>query len=287
MELMILLAIGTPLLAVIWLITRAINDRDQIEELTRRIDNLDQELRRIQSSAGAEAKAKTTEESLTEKVAGFMPASPPARKVAETILPAPASAAVIPPVAARVPPLLPPRPSAPLAPNEPNLPAWPVGPRADTPVARSTPELESPAIPPPPIIPPLSESGRLAAESASEPAEAEPVLPTARVAAVPEAGVPEIALEKTSFEMRFGKYWAVRIGVVIVLTGCAFLAKLAYHNFIPKLGAAERISLLYLASGLLLGAGAWWQRHSVRESLKNYGQVLFAGGLAAVYFTTF
>ncbi|HEV2692034.1 MAG TPA: hypothetical protein VG347_03990, partial [Verrucomicrobiae bacterium] len=58
-------------------------------------------------------------------------------------------------------------------------------------------------------------------------------------------------------------------------------------NIIGKIGPAGKISLLYLASGLLLGAGAWWQRNNVKESLKNYAQVLFAGGLAAVYFTTY
>jgi hypothetical protein len=45
--------------------------------------------------------------------------------------------------------------------------------------------------------------------------------------------------------------------------------------------------LLYAASAVLLGFGAWWQRKTAKESLKNYAQVLFAGGLAAVYFTTY
>ncbi len=88
---------------------------------------------------------------------------------------------------------------------------------------------------------------------------------------------------KTSFEMRLGTYWLVRIGAVMILTGLVFFGNLAYQ----KMGAAGKVSLLYLASGLLLGAGAWWQRKSVKESLKSYAQVLFAGGLAAVYFTTY
>lgn len=92
---------------------------------------------------------------------------------------------------------------------------------------------------------------------------------------------------KNSFEMRLGTYWLVRAGIVMLLTGLAFFANYAYHHVVPKLGPGGKISLLYLASGLLLGAGAWWQRRSVSESLKNYAQVLFAGGLAAVYFTTY
>jgi uncharacterized membrane protein len=88
---------------------------------------------------------------------------------------------------------------------------------------------------------------------------------------------------KASFEMRLGTYWLVRIGAVLILTGLVFFGNLAYQ----KMGALGKVSLLYLASGLLLGAGAWWQRKSVKESLHNYAQVLFAGGLAAVYFTTY
>ena len=87
--------------------------------------------------------------------------------------------------------------------------------------------------------------------------------------------------------MRLGTFWLVRIGIVMLLTGLAFFANFAYHHVVPKLGPGGKISLLYLASGLLLGAGAWWQRRNVKESLKNYAQVLFAGGLAAVYFTTY
>lgn len=94
---------------------------------------------------------------------------------------------------------------------------------------------------------------------------------------------PTVAEPKASFEMRLGTYWLVRIGAVMILTGLVFFGNLAYQ----KLGAAGKVSLLYLASGLLLGAGAWWQRKSVKESLQNYAQVLFAGGLAAVYFTTY
>jgi uncharacterized membrane protein len=98
--------------------------------------------------------------------------------------------------------------------------------------------------------------------------------------------LPPVA-EKNSFEMRLGTFWLVRIGIVMLLTGLAFFGNYAYHNFVGKLGPGGKISLLYLVSGLLLGAGAWWQRRSLNESLKNYAQVLFAGGLAAVYFTTY
>jgi hypothetical protein len=90
-----------------------------------------------------------------------------------------------------------------------------------------------------------------------------------------------------SWEMRLGRHWAPRIGVVMVLTAFVFFGNYAYENYVGKLGPAGKVSLLYLASGLLFGAGAWWQRKAAKASLRNYGQVLFAGGLAAVYFTTY
>ncbi len=86
-----------------------------------------------------------------------------------------------------------------------------------------------------------------------------------------------------SFEMRLGTFWFVRIGAVLVLTGLVFFGNLAFQ----QLGPAGKTGLLYLASGMLLGAGVWWQRKEAKESLQNYAQVLFAGGLAAVYFTTY
>ena len=78
--------------------------------------------------------------------------------------------------------------------------------------------------------------------------------------------------------MRLGTYWLVRIGIVMVLTALVFFGNLAYQNFISKLGPGGKVALLYLASAGLLVAGGWWQRKAAKESLKNYAQVLFAGG---------
>src|SRR5262245_57560701 len=118
----------------------------------------------------------------------------------------------------------------------------------------------------------------------------------AKVVAAPPPFEPEFTIEpppvlsgpeRGSFEMRLGTYWFVRVGIVMVLTALVFFGNFAYQKFIVNLGPGGKVFLLYLASSILLGAGAWWQRKASKESLKNYAQVLFAGGLAAVYFTTY
>ena len=109
---------------------------------------------------------------------------------------------------------------------------------------------------------------------------------TARIA--PSFTPPQSTAQETgSLEMRVGTYWLVRIGVVMVLTGLVFFGNLAYQNYISKLGPGGKVFLLYFVSALMLSGGWWWQRKTAKEALKNYAQVLFAGGLAALYFTTY
>ena len=167
---------------------------------------------------------------------------------------------------------------------EPQLPSIPT---------QTAPALETkavtPAAPPPspiepaPRIPPVI--GAMPEKEVPplrppEPAAPPPSLQSASPAVAP---VPE----ERSFELRLGTYWMVRIGIVLLLTAMVFLGNYAYRNFFGKLGPAGKVSLLYVVSAGLMAAGAWWQRKAVKESLRNYGQVLFAGGLAAVYFTTY
>jgi hypothetical protein len=130
--------------------------------------------------------------------------------------------------------------------------------------------------PPIPVPPPVP---RTAATAGVPPGGSRPAAP-------PPMPRPEPAA-KGSFEMRLGTYWLVRIGIVMVLTALVFFGNLAYQSYIRNLGPGGKVALLYIASAALLVAGGWWQRKAAKESLKNYAQVLFAGGLAAVYFTTY
>ena len=87
-----------------------------------------------------------------------------------------------------------------------------------------------------------------------------------------------------SIEMQLGTYWFVRIGVMLLLTGAGILA-FYKRDFFFDLPPAVKVSGFYLLSGLLGGIGFWLQH--TRESLRNYGQVLVAGGFSGVYFTTY
>ncbi|MDB6122899.1 MAG: Membrane protein-like protein [Pedosphaera sp.] len=140
-----------------------------------------------------------------------------------------------------------------------------------------------PAVPQPEVLAQASSEDQF--DQLLEPQHEQQVPPFAPPPVSPEPQFTPPIKEKSSFEMRLGTYWLVRIGIVMLLTGLAFFGNYAYQNFIPKLGAAGKVGLLYLVSGALTGFGWWFQRK--QEKLKNYAQVVLAGGLAAVYFTTY
>ena len=123
------------------------------------------------------------------------------------------------------------------------------------------------------------------------PAPKQPLAPppimqsTKPVAATAQSGMPRLPkVDAKSIEMKLGTYWFVRIGVMLVLTGLGFLAYYK-RGFFIDLPAGAKVSLFYLLSAAMGGVGFWLQR--TREPLKNYGQVLLAGGFAGVYFTTY
>jgi len=165
---------------------------------------------------------------------------------------------------------------------------------AEPPIAVAPPSpppepIPEPIVELPPIIqeaPPVIEEFVVPTPApASEPLMAAQtfVTPEPPPFAAPPAVVP--VEEPASFEMRLGTFWFVRVGIVMVLTAMVFLGNYAYQHYIPRLGPAAKVGLLYGASFGLLGLG--WFLPRKQEKLKNYGQVLFAGGLAAVYFTTY
>ena len=154
-------------------------------------------------------------------------------------------------------------------------------------------ETSEPASDPIPVLPDMADQPDVsdlpepvAAQTAATPADAEPSViepATAQIAEPLESQEPEAA--KDSFELEVGKVWFVRIGVVLVLTGLVFLAKMGYKNISDHIRPYLNASLLYLISFGMMGAGLFLrERFAV---LKNYSEVLTGGGMAAVYFSTY
>ncbi len=138
---------------------------------------------------------------------------------------------------------------------------------------------------PPAAPPPLPQAPSPVAGLAAEPAKTifKPTSPPPQGAPPP----PTPVKPAESLEMRVGSYWLVRIGVAILLTGLVFLATYLYQTITPRLGPAGKTGLLYLASGALLGLGAWLSRWAKEPRMQNFASVVEAGGLAAVFFTTY
>ena len=154
-------------------------------------------------------------------------------------------------------------------------------------------EKSEPASDPIPVLPDMADQPDVsdlpepvAAHTAVTPADAEPSViepATAQTTEPLESQEPEAA--KDSFELEVGKVWFVRVGVVLVLTGLVFLAKMGYKNISDHIRPYLNASLLYLISFGMMGAGLFLrERFAV---LKNYSEVLTGGGMAAVYFSTY
>lgn len=141
---------------------------------------------------------------------------------------------------------------------------------------------ETPAVPvaPTPSVDAASHTSSPSNRAAPSQAEAEAEM---RNQAPTAAG----AGEGDSFELKLGTYWLVRIGVLLLLTGLVFLGNYTYQNLIVNLGAGGKLSLMYAGSLALVGAGWGILRKERSAQLRNYGRVLLAGGMAAVYFTTY
>lgn len=260
------------IVAVIWLAIRASTLSDRQDGLERQVTQLSQRLARLNN------------ELQSAKLANPAPM--------ETVVSAGPLPAVIPPPPAVAEPVLEPLPLEVTAPPPPvPLEALPIAPVAVEPLAEAPAASVKPITPPP--LPPAAVLATLA--RANAPVET-PVAPAATperelgavASTTPPSPPPTAAPEPPqSFELRLGTYWFVRVGVVILLTGFVFLANLAYRQIVPQLGPPGKITLLYLGSVALLGAGAWLQRKQAKESLRNFAHVLLAGGLGAVYFTTY
>ena len=101
----------------------------------------------------------------------------------------------------------------------------------------------------------------------------------------PPLAPPSLPAYSSSFEMQLGRVWFVRIGILLLTTGLVFLSSYTYKNYVQDLGPGIRLALLYLFTGSLTGVGLFCEQW--KESLRNYGRIVAAGGLAALYYTSY
>ncbi len=142
--------------------------------------------------------------------------------------------------------------------------------------ASATPEQPPAPVAPSPMPDPIP--------STVQPKKPLPTLPEIDPAPEP-IPVPPAAPDKGSIELQIGKVWLVRLGVLMVLTGLVYLARMGYEGISDSVRPYINASLLYAVSFGMLTAGLWLHRRF--ESLKNYSEVLTGGGFAAVYFSTY
>ncbi|WP_166442740.1 DUF2339 domain-containing protein [Phragmitibacter flavus] len=163
------------------------------------------------------------------------------------------------------------------------------------PIPVSTPvEVKVPSMPPPLPVTPVVKMFDPVMELLKTNDEAErkvlpPKFASAPVSkttmALPPAQAVAAKVASGDFEMRLGKVWFVRIGVVAILTGLALGSVYAYQNFVREMPVILKVLALYGLSGLMAGVGMWLEKS--QESLKTFGRVVAAGGLAAVFYTTY
>lgn len=101
----------------------------------------------------------------------------------------------------------------------------------------------------------------------------------------PALDTTSIKADNAALELHLGRVWSVRLGILLLTTGFVFLSHYTYDNIIRELGPGIRLAFMYLFSIALTGAGLYCERW--KESLKSYGSILAAGGLAAVYYCGF
>jgi len=111
-----------------------------------------------------------------------------------------------------------------------------------------------------------------------------PIAPTTPIAPIVEEA-PITHEEVAGLEMELGRVWFVRIGILLLTTGFVFLSRYTYDNFIRDLGPGIRLIMMYFFSFTLTGVGLFCEKW--KESLKSYGRIVAAGGLAAIYYCGF
>lgn len=81
-----------------------------------------------------------------------------------------------------------------------------------------------------------------------------------------------------SLEMRLGQHWFSRLGIAALVVGISLFLIYSLQYF----GAVGKIAIGYLVSLALISMGYFFEK-----KFEKYGQVVFGGGVALIYFTTY
>ncbi len=107
-------------------------------------------------------------------------------------------------------------------------------------------------------------------------------VPSPVAPAVPPAKPSDEAEE--GWEFKLGRIWLVRFGVVLLITALVLFANYAYQSLIMNFGPLAKSALLMLAS---VGVGLAGTVLGRRQGMRQFGQVLEAGGLAGGFYVLF
>jgi len=140
-----------------------------------------------------------------------------------------------------------------------------------------------------PVTPPLAQEAPMDLPSSPVPAWVDAAAAQAESAKTLSEGdaaaLDSEAPERESLELRLGRVWLARLGILMVVTGFVFLCNYAYRGFIADWPPIAKVAGLFVVSFALVPLGQWIS--GSRESLQRFGRVVAGGGCALVYYTTF
>jgi uncharacterized membrane protein len=144
------------------------------------------------------------------------------------------------------------------------------------PVPPPAPQLAIPTPPrPTPASPPLAAGTNPTFASSYVPPRS-----AATESAPPRKTITERLRTSLPLEEVLGMNLFAKIGIVLLVLGFALLGRVA----LVSMGPGERVALIYMVAGAMLGGGIWLER---KERYRLVGRTGIGGGWALLFFTTY
>jgi len=142
-----------------------------------------------------------------------------------------------------------------------------------TPVAKEVPVVEQRPTPPSAAPAQPAAEDRVSPSPVQQPATPPPSIAMRGVsyaASQPSPSLSQRFKSSLDLEETLGTDWLNKLGIVILVLGVAFF--LAYQ--LKTVGPAGKVLVGYAVSGLILGAGVWFERHDLYRILARAGEGL-------------